>query len=107
MADLEAAYKDRLRARGGVVMVVHSARTILTAALHAWAEAEHTRMAWLAGCLASHRDGDWGDLDTDDRALNDHALRHRQGRLLSAYQLPVDLAGTTAERQVWVITDDV
>ena len=51
--------------------------------------------------------GDWGDLDAEDRAANDHALRHGQGRVLSAYRLPAELAGTTAETQLWVITDDL
>ena len=33
----------------------------------------------------------WNYLDADDRAANDHALRRRQGRVLSAYELPADL----------------
>ncbi len=88
-------------------MIVHSDRTVVTCAVHEWAEADHTRMVWLAGCLARHLAGDWGDLDTHDRAVNDHALRRGEGRLLSAYELPTDLAGTTAEAQVWMITDDL
>jgi hypothetical protein len=56
-------------------MVVHSARAVVTAAVHAWAEAD-TRMVWLGDCLARHRAGDWGDLDADDWSLNDRALRH-------------------------------
>src|SRR6266542_4224733 len=87
-------------------MIVHSDRTVVTSAVHAWADAEHTRMVWLAGCLARHLAGDWGDLDADDRAVNDHALRRGEGRLLSAYELPPDLAGTTVEAQGLVITDD-
>src|SRR5262249_53516677 len=39
-------------------------------------------------CVARHRAGDWGDLDADDWALNDQAVRHARGRLLSAYRLP-------------------
>jgi len=88
-------------------MIVHSDHTVVTSAVQAWAESEHTRMVWLAGCLARHLAGEWGDVDADDRATNDHALRRGEGRLLSAYDLPADLAGTTAEQQVWVITDDL
>ncbi len=88
-------------------MIVHSDRTVVTSAVHAWAEAEHTRMVWLAGCLARHLAGDWGDLDADDRAANDHAVRRGGGRVLSVYELPADLAGTVVEQQVWVITDDL
>jgi hypothetical protein len=57
--------------------------------------------------LARHVSGDWGDLDAHDRALNDAALRHERGRLLSAYRLPDELAVTTSERRVWVMTDDL
>ena len=71
----------------------HSDRTVVTCAVLDWADVEPSRMAWLAGCLARHLTADWGDLDADDRAANDHALRHGQGRVLSAYELPADLAG--------------
>ena len=64
-------------------------------------------MTWLAGCLARHLTADSGDLDADDRAVNDNALRYGRGRLLSAYEVPADLAVTTAEHRVWVITDDL
>ena len=61
-----------------------------------------------AGCLARHLPGDWGDLDADDRAVNDHALRAaaRAGSCPPT-ELPAELAGTTVETQVWVITDDL
>jgi hypothetical protein len=88
-------------------MLVHSNHTVVTRAVHTWAEEAETRVVWLAGCLARHLRGDWGDLDAEDRAANDHALRHGHGRLLSAYELPADLAGSTAERHLWVITDDL
>ena len=89
-------------------MIVHSDRTVVTVRRPRLGRGRAVpAMAWLAGCLARHLTGDWGDLDADDRAANDHALRHGQGRVLSAYELPADLAGTTAERQVWVITDDL
>ncbi len=88
-------------------MIVYSDRTVVTCAVLDWADVEPSRMAWLAGCLARHLTADWGDLDADDRAANDHALRHGRGRVLSAYELPADLAATTVEHQVWVITDDL
>ena len=68
-----------LRARRGVVMIVYSDRTVVTCAVLDWADVEPSRMAWLAGCLARHLTADWGDLDADDRAANDHALRRRPG----------------------------
>lgn len=47
--------------------------------------------------LTRHQRQDWGDLEPDDRMLNDKALDDG-GRLLSAYHLP---DGT----KVWVITE--
>jgi hypothetical protein len=89
------------------MMIVYSDRTVVTATVLDWAADEPTRMAWLAGCLARHLTADWGDLDPEDRAANDHALRLGQGRVMSAYQLPADLTATNTERRVWVITDEL
>jgi hypothetical protein len=47
--------------------------------------------------LARHLRGDWGDLDAEDAALNDEALKDGS-RLLSAYVLK------TGEK-LWVITE--
>src|SRR5262249_22128724 len=47
--------------------------------------------------LVRHVQGDWGDLDAEDRHLNDEGLKDGS-RLLSAYTLK------TGER-VWVITE--
>ncbi len=49
--------------------------------------------------LQRHLKGDWGDLDEEDRQLNDHALVDGS-RLLSAYRLR---NGT----KIWVITEAV
>ena len=89
-------------------MIVYSDRTVVvTAAVPTGPTPSPRGWRGSAGCLARHLSGDWGDLDADDRAANDHALRHGRGRLLSAYRLPAELAGTTAETTVWVITDDL
>jgi hypothetical protein len=88
-------------------MSAQGVRVVMTRAVHAWAELEPERQAWLAGCLRRHLTGDWGDLDADDWAANDTAVRHRCGRLLSTYRLPVELASTSTDTTVWVITDDL
>ena len=49
--------------------------------------------------LARHVTGDWGDLDDEDKSLNDAALIDGS-RLLSAYQ-------TTKGTKLWVITEAV
>ena len=47
--------------------------------------------------LARHVTGDWGDLDDEDRSLNDAALIDGS-RILSAYQ-------TRKGERIWVITE--
>jgi hypothetical protein len=78
-----------------------------TRAVHLWAELELERQAWLAGCLRRYVAGDWGDLDAGDWMANDAAVRQRCGRVLSAYRLPVQLASTSTDTTVWIITDDL
>lgn len=48
---------------------------------------ENFRQTFLALCLARHRMGDWGDLDEEDKRMNDLALKSNT-RLLSAYHAP-------------------
>jgi hypothetical protein len=53
--------------------------------------------------LALHNSGNWGDLDADDRTLNDEAIAHegdlnRQQRVLSSYL-------TANEIKLWIITE--
>ena len=47
--------------------------------------------------LARHVTGDWGDLDDEDRSLNDTAMRDGS-RILSAYQ-------TRNGERLWIITE--
>lgn len=44
-----------------------------------------------------HKHGDWGDLDPEDRRVNEEALRRGQ-RLLSAYH-------TRLDEKLWIITE--
>ena len=47
--------------------------------------------------LARHLAGDWGELDAEDKAANDEAVKDGS-RILSAYRL------TTGEK-IWIITE--
>jgi hypothetical protein len=87
-------------------MPARPALTVATAGVADWAANSDHRTAWLAHCLARHVAGDWGDLDTDDRRANDHAVRTRDGRLLSRYDLPTWI-GADSDTALWIITDDL
>jgi len=52
--------------------------------------------AFIARCLERHAHQDWGDLDAEDKAANDRAVREG-GRVLSAYGLRGDT--------LWIITE--
>jgi hypothetical protein len=42
--------------------------------------------------------GDWGDVDTEEKAANDRAVKEG-GRLVSCYHLP------RTGKAIWIITD--
>lgn len=44
-----------------------------------------------------HESGDWGDVPKEDKKLNDWALKHGDGRILSSYKL--------GGEKVWIITE--
>jgi hypothetical protein len=46
--------------------------------------------------LARHASGDWGDLEAEDRKMNDRDLREG-GRLFGAYDVPPS--------RLWIITE--
>lgn len=53
--------------------------------------------------LRRHQRGDWGDLDVEDKRLNDEAVAHegvpdQQSRVLSAYRL-------ANGSKIWIITE--
>jgi hypothetical protein len=50
-----------------------------------------------AQLIARHLSGDWGDLDMEDKRLNDSAVK-AGGRILSSYILPDG-------SKIWIITE--
>lgn len=51
----------------------------------------------LLACLNRHAEGDWGDLDPEDKEANDDALASG-GRILSSYRIP-------EKGKLWAITE--
>ena len=90
-----------------LTMRIRPALIVVTAAVADWAAESDRRAGWLAHCLSRHVAGDWGDLDVDHRRANDYAVRTRDGRLLSRYDVPTWLEGGTDETALWIITDDL
>lgn len=88
-------------------MIADPTAVVLTAHVAHWADQHPTRLAWIIGCLTRHNTADWGDLDHDGTALNDAALAHCDGRLLSRYPVPDELRDPSEDDALWIITDDL
>lgn len=82
-------------------------RLVLTATVGDWANGVPERSEWIVDCLNRHRLRDWGDLDIDDRAMNDNAIACRMGRVMSVYDVPTSLVDWDSGQQLWIITDDI
>lgn len=54
----------------------------------------------IAGLLARHAQGDWGDLNKDGKRINDEAVT-AGGRLFSAYEVE----GARPATEFWIITE--
>lgn len=60
---------------------------------------------WLKSCLDRHSRGDWGNIDDEAKAQNDHSLVNGHS-LLSAYAInPTKLCNGHDENSFWIITD--
>ena len=84
--------------RFGERVATPNALTVLAAACGD----EATAQMEIAGLFARHVMGDWGDMDTDDKAMNDAAIANegdldRMSRVMSAY--------TVRGVKVWIVTE--
>lgn len=69
-------------------------RLVATPGAIAFCDANSINMIAL---VRRHLNCDWGDLDDEDKATNDEAVRTESGRILSMYQFP--------QGKVWIITE--
>ena len=87
---------------GDVVIIVAKAALFSAGQLHITTGAQDAlRRAntSFAALLKRHLYGDWGDLDKDDKKMNDAAVKSGEDRVFSAYKLP------QTHQTVWVIID--
>ncbi|MBW2675277.1 MAG: hypothetical protein JRD89_18005 [Deltaproteobacteria bacterium] len=72
-------------------------QVVVTRAVAARIKEDDEFRRFVGACLGRHADGDWGELDPEDKKANEEALRYG-GRLFSAYEkwpLP----------KIWIITE--
>jgi hypothetical protein len=72
-------------------------RTLMTAGVNSYMEEHIVSMNELITLLDRHVSGDWGDIPEEDAELNEGAIRNKEGRIMSAYEL--------SGKRVWIITD--
>ena len=55
--------------------------------------------------ITRHGSGDWGDMDDEDKRMNDWALESGKSRIFSAYNIPKYLSGDLDDDKIWIITE--
>lgn len=71
-------------------------QVVVTAGVHNVMQDSHTFYDWVISILDRHHSGDWGDMDAEDCATNESALKHGS-RLMSEYKIE--------DKRVWIITE--
>ena len=70
-------------------------QVVATVGVTAWIE-DGGHHAAVGDCLYRHQNGDWGEVDADDREANNYAAANEE-RVLSAY--------TVDGTKIWIITE--
>ncbi len=80
-------------------------KVVATASVSAQLNQEEAASAWLVErVLTDHQHGQWGNVPPEDAAANNYALANGD-RILSAYDIPAELAANRDAETIWVITE--
>lgn len=71
--------------------------TIMTKRVNYLIEGNPKLYEEIARCIAKHHNGDWGNLDEEDKMLNDMAIKDG-GRIFSSYEIGENKV------KIWIIT---
>lgn len=82
---------------------------VATAAVKYIAEKVDPFLTFMKGCITRHYHGDWGDVDDDDRKVNEDSLKLGE-RVFSVYKIPSELLKDIPEEysldtKIWIITE--
>lgn len=70
---------------------------VMTRAIYDTYKDDHDFTYFLVRIINRHLNGDWGDLDEEDKAANDEALIEPYDRILSSYSFRGE--------KIWIITE--
>ena len=75
---------------------------VMTRGVAAWSARHFLAVSdEIFACLNRHREGDWGDIDSEDKEANDFAAKG-DGRILSSYTIDAPDGVST---KIWIITE--
>lgn len=69
-----------------------------------WVRNTPDAVEYILHCLERHIRLDWGEMDAEDKALNNISLVSGD-RIFSAYDIPEPLSGTLIDDKIWIITE--
>jgi len=85
-------------------------RTVITTGVAGTITNHPVLAEFIKEALSRHSRGDWGDVDPEDAAANDHAALLNQ-RVLAVYALPEPITNATTlfgprdHNRIWIITE--
>ena len=84
---------------------------VATKGVHAIMQCDGIFALYVKNCLLRHLAGDWGNLDPEDAAMNDEALKSGESRIFSAYKYdksifsPFTYSNIRDNEKIWIITE--
>lgn len=78
-------------------------QVVATAAVWELIDTNEGFSLFISLCLSRYIAGDWGDIDDEDKALNDNALEEGD-RIMASYQIPLEVEEVYEDR-IWIITE--
>ena len=77
-------------------------RVVATAGVDALMKSDISFKRFVTVSLGKHINGDWGDLEEEDKKSNDFALETATARMFSVYTYH---KGQKDEQKIWIITE--
>lgn len=77
-------------------------RLVQTAGVHAECQNDPVFAFNVSACFSRYQKNDWGDLCSDNKQLNDDAVKSGEDRILAAYNVPTSGMST---KKVYIITE--
>lgn len=84
---------------------------VATRAVAELQESNNEFAIFIQACLNKYLNNNWGDLEEDDKKMNDQAVKSGEERILAAYSFPLNAPWDATngwggkEDKIWIITE--